>query len=424
MRRLAQIVTIVGVLATSPALAQTFNSGSTGADGALAPPAPSSGTSEFWIQLPESGILNYTTINIPANVTVRFKKNPQNTAVIMLAQGDVLISGSINLDANYLDARGNRDYTLPGPGGFAGARIGTGQPGLGPGGGVPGVSGARWVGPLSLVPPVGGSGGANSGWEGGGGGGAICIASSGAIIVEPTGRIWANGTAPPNGYSSSSGSGGAIRLVASRLQMAGYITAQAPYSEPRGMIRLEAPFEALSYTGSSNPPPVISSINAAITTTAQPALNILSVGGFPVPSYAGARVDAADIVLPSSLPDPINVVVVASNIPVGSQVTATFGAGSGTVTPGTLAGTFASSTATITISGLGRSGSVTYLYVSTVFAPAPGAAAANPAGVDHVADVRVTTGMGAPSSYAFLRADGSEIPLTRLPRAFLDAYRK
>jgi hypothetical protein len=410
----------VVLLASSSAFGQTFSSGSTGADGAL---APSSGTSEVWIQLPESGILNYTTITIPANVTVRFKKNSQNTAVIMLAQGDVVIRGSVNLDADYLDARGNRDYTLPGPGGFAGARIFTGQPGLGPGGGVPGVSAARWVGPLSLVPPVGGSGGADNNITyvsqgGGGGGGAICIAASGSITVEGGGAISANGVVVGGG---TWGSGGAIRLVASRLSMAGAIQAQ---SGSFGMIRLEAPLEALSYTGFSAPPPVISPINPAIAVTTQPALNIVSVGGFPVPSYAGARYDAADIVLPNSLPDPINVVVVASNIPVGSQVTATFGAGSGTVTPGVLAGTFASSTATISISGLGRSGSVTYLYVSTVFAPAPGTAAANPAGLDHVADVRVTTEMGAPSSYAFLRADGSEIPLTRLPSAFLDAYRK
>jgi len=203
--------------------------------------------------------------------------------------------------------------------------------------------------------------------------------------------------------------------------MAGYLNAS---SGSNGMIRLEAPLEALSYTGSSSPAPVISPINPAITVTAQPTLNILSVGGFPVPSYAGARTDAADIVLPNSLPDPINVVVVASNIPVGSQVNATFGAGYGTVTPGTLTGTFVSSTATISITGLSRSGSVTYLYVQTVFAPSPGVAAANAPGLDHVANVRVTTAVGAPSSYAFLRADGSEIPLNRLPTAFLDAYRK
>ena len=421
MTRTAVTSLLALLLFAAAAEAQPFNSGSTGADGALAPPEPSNWYTEFWIQLPESGILNYTTINIPAGVIVRFKKNSQNTAVIMRAQGDVLINGIINLDANYTDARGNIDITLPGPGGFAGGRL-DGQPGLGPGGGVLETPQGRWVGPLSLVPPVGGSGGAGTGayvgGGGGGGGGAICVASSGSITVAGSGGIYANGTA---NQSFNGGSGGAIRLVASGLQISGTLYAQ--FVSP-GMIRLEAPLEALSYTGNSYPPPVISPINPAITAATQPSLNIVSVGGFPVPSYAGARVDAADIVLPNSLPDPINVVVVASNIPVGSQVNATFGAGSGIVTPGTLAGTFASSTATISISGLGRNGSVTYLYVSTVFEPAAGVAPDNPVGVDHVADVRVTTQIGAPSSYAFLRADGSEIPLTRLPSAFLDAYRR
>jgi hypothetical protein len=51
-----------------------FNSGSTGADGALAPAVPT-----FEVQVPESGVLNYTSINIPQGTTVKFKKNRLNT---------------------------------------------------------------------------------------------------------------------------------------------------------------------------------------------------------------------------------------------------------------------------------------------------------------------------------------------------------
>ncbi|RYG10465.1 MAG: hypothetical protein EON92_12605, partial [Burkholderiales bacterium] len=55
-----------------------FNSGSTGADGVLNPAVSTR------ITLPSSGILNYTSINIPAGVVVTFKKNDLNTPVQLL----------------------------------------------------------------------------------------------------------------------------------------------------------------------------------------------------------------------------------------------------------------------------------------------------------------------------------------------------
>ena len=79
-------------LAWMPALAQAaFVSGSTGADGAFSP------TVNTQVVLPPSGILNYTTINIPTGVVVTFKKNTLNTPVIILASGNVTITGGINL---------------------------------------------------------------------------------------------------------------------------------------------------------------------------------------------------------------------------------------------------------------------------------------------------------------------------------------
>ena len=47
----------------------SFSSGSTGADGAFNP------TQSQTLQLPESGVFNFTTINIPAGVTIRFGRN-------------------------------------------------------------------------------------------------------------------------------------------------------------------------------------------------------------------------------------------------------------------------------------------------------------------------------------------------------------
>jgi len=56
------------------AAGQAFSSGSTGADGALDLTA-----SDRTLQLPESGILNYTTVNIPSGRTLTFGPNLRNT---------------------------------------------------------------------------------------------------------------------------------------------------------------------------------------------------------------------------------------------------------------------------------------------------------------------------------------------------------
>ena len=79
----------LSVAIATPALAQTFNSGSTGADGAFNPsctPPPCTVT----VTLPPTGVFNLTTINVPANITVKFTKNADNTPVTMLASGNVI----------------------------------------------------------------------------------------------------------------------------------------------------------------------------------------------------------------------------------------------------------------------------------------------------------------------------------------------
>src|SRR5919108_2609404 len=79
------------VLSVGPVLAQTVNSGSTGADGAFSP------TANVTLTLPPSGVFNFTTVNIPAGVTVRFARNAANTPVTMLATGNVTIVGTIDV---------------------------------------------------------------------------------------------------------------------------------------------------------------------------------------------------------------------------------------------------------------------------------------------------------------------------------------
>ena len=259
---------LVAAMATAfitPAYA-AFNSGSTGADGAL------NVSVNTEIVLPPSGVLNYTTINIPTGVTVTFKKNATNTPVYILASGNVAIAGTLDIRGAHATASGTYgdgvlgDDGLPGiggPGGYDGGRGGREDPaqsaelvrggaGLGPGGGEGGREGGdgctatgyyKYVGtggayasaayqsfsvyncgaaaitkfgapygsPL-LQPLLGGSGGGGgrggttyAGSGGGGGGGAILIASSGTIQI--TGTINARGG--DGGGNSGTGAGGA-----------------------------------------------------------------------------------------------------------------------------------------------------------------------------------------------------------------------
>jgi hypothetical protein len=150
----ASAVFLMSALAMASAQA-AFDSGSTGADGALNP------TVNTEIVLPPSGILNYTTVNIPAGVTVTFKKNAANTPVHILASGNVTIAGTVDIrgqDGKSTGTYGDGvlgDDGIPGvggPGGFDGGRGGRedvaqridivrGGSGLGPGGGKPGIEG-------------------------------------------------------------------------------------------------------------------------------------------------------------------------------------------------------------------------------------------------------------------------------------------
>src|SRR5437773_137133 len=119
------------LIGSSVVLAQTFNSGSTGVDGAFNP------TTSVTRPLPTDGVFNFTTINIPPGVTVTFTRNAANTPVTILASGDVTIAGAINVDGS------------PGAPGSSGTQLG-GNGGAGGPGGFDGGSGANgvvsWVG--------------------------------------------------------------------------------------------------------------------------------------------------------------------------------------------------------------------------------------------------------------------------------------
>jgi hypothetical protein len=112
-----------------------------------------------------------------------------------------------------------------------------------------------------------------------------------------------------------------------------------------------------------------------------------------------------------------------SNVPLGTQVTVGLVNGSpqGTSTPGTLSGTFESSSATATISGLNR-GAVTYLMATATFEPPATAANVNPEGPNKVAKVRVEAALGGKQNLLFLRSNGSAIETAKVPEAIRKIY--
>jgi hypothetical protein len=259
----ATLVAALTAAFASPA-AWAVDSGSTGADGAFSP------TVSQEVPLPESGVLNYTTINIPAGVKITFKRNTANTPVYVLASGDATIAGTIDISGRPgADVGTSGDGSLGddgipgngGPGGYGGGRGGRedgqqraaiirGGAGLGPGGGPGGVEGGvtcssdgyypyigvggayaadtyktnAWAcgsgtrihsnkyGSELLQPIIGGSGGGggrggtNYTGSGGGGGG-------GAILIASSGTLTITGSINASGGKSGAvtGEGGGGR---------------------------------------------------------------------------------------------------------------------------------------------------------------------------------------------------------------------
>lgn len=241
----------MAVAAAHPAGAQQFDSGSDGSLGDLVIDADTA------IPLPDDGILNYVNVTVQAGATLRFQRNTLNTPVYILAQGGVQIDGTISVNGS----SGTMNPPVGGqggPGGFDGGTPGILEvppgDGHGPGAGRAGNNtdsrnedsagsgayatrpdggsardGLSYGSPL-LVPMLGGSGGGGTtgqpGVGGGGGGGAILIAANNSIVLSDSGRILARGGAQNTGGNTNgpnSGSGGAIRLIAPRVEGRGEI---------------------------------------------------------------------------------------------------------------------------------------------------------------------------------------------------------
>jgi hypothetical protein len=216
---------------------------------------------------------------------------------------------------------------------------------------------------------------------------------TGGILADPSNGIQVKNTGCNFPFNFTYGASGAIRLVSNAVSVSGNLSA--------AVARLEAPLGNVAYTG-SGVAPVISPINPEIVPTKPPSLTILSIGGYPVPSYSGSSFSSIDLLLPNQMADPIPVVVQGTNLPVGSPVAVNF-SGSPNAT----------STATVYISNLNRA-AVSYLFVSATFDPTLIAQYVPQKGPNAVSKIELAAAIAQKTQYRFFRLDGSQVPFDRV----------
>lgn len=430
MRKTTILIGILSLwLFSSPAHAD-FVSGSTGALGAFNP------TSNTVVTLPPAGVLNYTTVNIPAGVTVTFTKNAANTPVYMLATGDVTIAGTLSVNGGNTTGTGATAVGLGGPGGFDGGYGGTsyeqGGKGLGPGGGSAGTfngtcqygdnpgggggfgtdgstlcgAGGKSYGNPRLYPLVGGSGGGGAGGPrlhegGGGGGGAILVASSGTVLIA--GSITANGG---TAWAGGGGSGGGIRLVGNTVSGNGRLSAAGGEfgyigRGGAGRIRMEAYSNNATFT--TNPAPSYGS-PGNVFVAAEPTLSITSVAGTHVPATPTGSYTQPDITLPSGTSNPVAVNVSAANVPMDATVKVWVVPQYGTATSAdaTRSGTQEASTAIANVT-------ISTTYPSVITAETTVTIVGLYHDGEEIEKVRVAATMGGKSERTYITKSGKEI---------------
>jgi hypothetical protein len=240
------------------------------------------------------GIFNFTSIHIPANVTITFERNTANTPVFFAATGDVLIEGTINVsgtDYSKTSGPGGGDGGLASPNsaGSAGQGLSPGQGGPPPagqgnaGGGAgmgtdgkiatartgsnPGSPGLKIPRPELLPGQTGtaGSGGGGgggrtyfgvniSGGDGGGGGGGLQISTPGNLTLK--GKLSANGghgawsfaNAFARGGPGGGGAGGNIELYAQNIIIDGTPAIEARGGAGGGLSTEPVPRDPFTYS--------------------------------------------------------------------------------------------------------------------------------------------------------------------------------
>jgi len=288
-------------------------------------------------------VYKYSSVSIPANVTVNFANHPSGAPVVWLVSGDVTINGTVTLNGG----NGFVGLGAPngGPGGFSGGQGGFPfTSGRGPGGGrrdafnqgtgggfgtfgttrVTGEVGGYVYGTGDLVPLIGGSGGsADTGTRGGGaGGGAILVVASGTITLN--GSIAANGGNACCGESGS-GSGGGIRLVCNSLTGIGSVTAiggNGGNTGGFGRIRTETNNDTLATPGlperSRGTDPI--TIARLWPDATEPKVTAVSLGGRPVPADPRALCTFGNTDVELNSATPAILTINARNVPLASEI--------------------------------------------------------------------------------------------------------
>ncbi|OLB05240.1 MAG: hypothetical protein AUH14_08980 [Candidatus Rokubacteria bacterium 13_2_20CM_69_15_1] len=312
------------------------------------------GGTNITIPLPADGVLifrSFTGTRLPAvpgcctfDTFVLFKRNAANSPATILVSGDVRIDSGAQLLVNGDDATAGSSGIngLGGLGGVGGFRGGDGAyqsvnlaadggPGFGPGGGAPGTGSpaltgggnATFFGVPELLPLVGAIGG-----------GAVLIAANGTVTIN--GQIRTDGGAAgdtSNGgcaASGGTGSGGAIRLVANRLEGGGLVLARPGRrclgcSDPdrggsRGLIRLEAFTNTLG--GDRTDPPASRALAPGpLTSPITTAVAITKINGQTVPIPPQGVFGVTDLVLPA--PGTVPIDIRTTGVPGGTTVQVT-----------------------------------------------------------------------------------------------------
>ena len=353
-------------------LAAGFVSGSTGADGNFSP------TTDVALQVPPSGVFNFTDVNIPSGVTVTFAKNAANSPVVILATGNVVVAGTIDISGKSAVDTSYTKISYPeagagGPGGYSGGRGGDalgghGGQGFGPGGGRGGApngscsgqpeggGGAGYAangeasnciryyggnssrhgtagpsyGSNTMLPLLGGSGGGGGagaasasgapGGGGGGGGGALLIAATKGVTV--TGSLLANGGKGAGTVSCSwnssldSGSGGGGSGGFIRILTPAY-TGGGNISVAGGAAGCRNGYYYGGGNGAVGRYSVETLIGGTLSFAGLPTVNITKVAGVAVPAIPTG---ASDVSLPLSVENPVAVEIAASNIPLAATI--------------------------------------------------------------------------------------------------------
>ena len=374
-------LTLLLALGLGAAAGAQVNSGSNGSDGAFNP------TTNIVINMADhtNGIYQYSSVNVPGGVTVRFIPNANNSPVTWLVQSNVVINGTVDVSGQ--SANNSPTGVAGGSGGWQGGSGGSiPSSGRGPGGGIAGTNygghGLFNYGNSFLIPLLGGSGGGGCSTSvvgslgGGGGGGALLIAASG--YVELNGTLTAAGGDGAGGYAwwvpafqgGAGGSGGGIRIATQDFRGGGTINAAGGSNgsgDGSGRIRIDSLQNSFGGTffgavvSQGFQPIIIPSAGQGVQ------LNIASVGGVSVSTSPSGQFLTPDAIISGQQLNPIPIVVSCSNLPLNTPVTVTVRPANGSPVSAVglnNTGTLASSTATVSLS-MPRGGGIIYATAAT-----------------------------------------------------------